>query len=214
MKTCPYCLSEIANNAKKCKYCDEIVIEGKKVKLCPYCESEVSETARKCKHCWERINEKSEEQKSYTSNLNNKISNKNESKHKSIWWRKIFIMIILFFVCFIILANIYDTYKKNKLIEDKALYVLSEIEKYTWNEDMMLIKNRFLSNYNELLEAAKKDWLEINNKTITLCVYGAILEVDTACKLMNSFDPFCKHTIEANSESLQWMIKKYDYKFL
>ena len=57
MKTCQYCLSEIANNAKKCKYCDEIVMEEKKVKLCPYCESEISETARKCKYCWEWVNE-------------------------------------------------------------------------------------------------------------------------------------------------------------
>jgi len=57
MKTCPYCEAEIAHNAKKCKYCWEIVVEEKKARLCPYCEAELSETARKCKHCWEWVEE-------------------------------------------------------------------------------------------------------------------------------------------------------------
>ena len=57
MKICPYCEAEIANNAKRCKYCNEIVIDEKKVKLCPYCESEISETAKKCRYCREWIDE-------------------------------------------------------------------------------------------------------------------------------------------------------------
>jgi len=59
MKTCPYCESEIASNAKKCKYCWEIVVDERKIRLCPYCESEISDTAKKCKHCWEWLDEES-----------------------------------------------------------------------------------------------------------------------------------------------------------
>ncbi len=57
MKVCPYCEAEIANNAKKCKYCGEIVVEEKEIRLCPYCEAELSETAKKCKYCGEWVDE-------------------------------------------------------------------------------------------------------------------------------------------------------------
>lgn len=57
MKSCPYCEAEIANSAKKCKYCWEVVVEKKEVRLCPYCEAEVSETAKKCRYCWEFLTE-------------------------------------------------------------------------------------------------------------------------------------------------------------
>lgn len=67
MKICPYCEAEIANNAKKCKYCGEIVVEEKEVRQCPYCEAELSETAKKCKYCGEWVDEKSPNKKVYDS---------------------------------------------------------------------------------------------------------------------------------------------------
>ena len=73
MKNCPYCEAKILNNAKKCKYCWEVVVEEKTVRQCPYCEAEVSETAKKCKHCWEWINEIDE---NYNNEENNSITKK------------------------------------------------------------------------------------------------------------------------------------------
>lgn len=92
MKDCPYCEGKIPNNAKKCKYCWEIVVEEKVGRQCPYCEAELSETAMKCKHCWEWV-----EEKNLNKENGNRIINSQDSENWFSWRinRKSFFLVYL-----------------------------------------------------------------------------------------------------------------------
>lgn len=46
MRKCPYCMQEIASDAKVCPHCSMAV-----VKSCPVCLKEIMATARKCRFC-------------------------------------------------------------------------------------------------------------------------------------------------------------------
>ncbi len=45
-KKCPYCMEEIAEESKVCKFCNSSI-----VKKCPFCAEEISVLAKKCKFC-------------------------------------------------------------------------------------------------------------------------------------------------------------------
>lgn len=97
MKICPYCEAEIANNAKKCKHCWEIVVEEKKVRQCPYCEAELSETAKKCKFCGEW--------------LDKMLPNRQDEKNWFSWRinrMEFFIVFVLIYIITAILLSICD----------------------------------------------------------------------------------------------------------
>ena len=108
MKSCPYCESEIANSAKKCKYCWEIVIE-ETVRLCPYCEAEVSETAKKCKCCWEWLNNSQLKEKNNTSFSKSKIEiGKREKKveENDSYWKSFWIKLLMWIPNYLIILCI------------------------------------------------------------------------------------------------------------
>jgi hypothetical protein len=45
-KKCPYCMEEIPEEAKVCKFCNSAV-----VKKCPFCAEEINAVAKKCRFC-------------------------------------------------------------------------------------------------------------------------------------------------------------------
>ena len=53
MRKCPYCLEEIPDEAKVCKFCSKTV-----VKRCPSCAEEIVATAKKCRFCSADLEEK------------------------------------------------------------------------------------------------------------------------------------------------------------
>lgn len=50
MKKCPFCVEEIADESKVCKFCSSTV-----VKKCPFCAEEIVATARACRFCRSEI---------------------------------------------------------------------------------------------------------------------------------------------------------------
>lgn len=46
MKKCPYCMEEIPEESKVCKFCNSAV-----VKKCPFCAEEINALAKKCRFC-------------------------------------------------------------------------------------------------------------------------------------------------------------------
>jgi len=53
MRKCPFCLQEIPEEAKVCKFCSRTV-----VKRCPACSQEIVATAKKCRFCSADLEEK------------------------------------------------------------------------------------------------------------------------------------------------------------
>lgn len=218
MKTCPYCEAEIAHNAKKCKYCWEIVVEEKKARLCPYCEAEVPETAKKCRYCWEWIYEQSGTENIKGEKFTIKQNKKEPSKKWKFWCLKYFLLVIILIVWSIVVANIYDKYEKRKSVESTGLFILSEMYETEQDEDVKLIKNKFQNSYERCMAAAIIDWFEVNNNTKTSCVHMSILESSAICKIarINSstgvwYSTSCE-VIEKNAELLDNKIKNNDYE--
>jgi hypothetical protein len=46
MKKCPFCIEEIPEESKVCKFCNSTV-----VKKCPFCAEEIAALAKKCRFC-------------------------------------------------------------------------------------------------------------------------------------------------------------------
>ena len=153
MKDCPYCEAKIPNNSVKCKYCWEVVVEEKKVRLCPYCEAEVSETAKKCKHCWERIYD-IENQKG-NENINENIL------YNINYWRWNSIYITLFLIISILSLMLSDDLYPD-IIATFIFFIIPILFEFLWN------KNCFLEWINKEIK---------NNEIIKIYSYKTSLKL-------------------------------------
>lgn len=141
---------------------------------------------------------------------------------KKFW--KIFIIIVVLLVWLVIIANVYDKYQKRKTVESSAFSILSYVENYSWSsEGEVLLKNWFLASYNECLEAARKDNIEINDNTKTSCIYMATLEYVWICSVATLdmskatswfwLSDFCMIEMKVIWENFVRLVKEYDYNY-